>query len=256
VDFSSTGTSAKELIRVIHHLEVLASSPVQYVTTISQCVFLDDSWQGTWRFMAADIVEDPTIHQTFVHDIESTFFVLLWMAINYVKSDWDITKRSSELGTIFDPPVYGDSGGSTKSRFMRGDFDSDLPRFVNNPPLTGLLIELRSLLSHRHYKQPQPVMGHNENPEKFKKRLERHTEHETGMKSLENYDAIIDCFKRSIEALDWPPGDSAEKQAVILSQAERYDLLSSSKRCRDAAPEGEASSRKRANIKSSPFESI
>jgi hypothetical protein len=39
-----------------------------------------------------DLVEDPTSCQTFIHDIESTFFTLLWMAILYLKSSWE-TKR-------------------------------------------------------------------------------------------------------------------------------------------------------------------
>ncbi|KAI9442083.1 hypothetical protein BJY52DRAFT_1089943, partial [Lactarius psammicola] len=34
------------------------------------------SCTGTWQFMAADLVYDPTITQTFIHDLESTFYVL------------------------------------------------------------------------------------------------------------------------------------------------------------------------------------
>ncbi|KAI9429590.1 hypothetical protein H4582DRAFT_1778147, partial [Lactarius indigo] len=33
---------------------------------------------GTWQFMAADLIGNPKINQTFIHDIESAFFVLLW----------------------------------------------------------------------------------------------------------------------------------------------------------------------------------
>ncbi|KAF8257619.1 hypothetical protein EI94DRAFT_1539802, partial [Lactarius quietus] len=37
--------------------------------------------QGTWQFMVADLIKNPTISQTFTHDIESTFLVTLWMAV-------------------------------------------------------------------------------------------------------------------------------------------------------------------------------
>ncbi|KAH9039778.1 hypothetical protein EDB85DRAFT_1813484, partial [Lactarius pseudohatsudake] len=39
---------------------------------------------GTWQFMAADLIKNPNINQTFIHDIESAFFVLLWMALHYL----------------------------------------------------------------------------------------------------------------------------------------------------------------------------
>ncbi|KAI9432886.1 hypothetical protein BJY52DRAFT_1078631, partial [Lactarius psammicola] len=39
---------------------------------------------GTWQFMAADLIENPKVIQTFIHDIESAFLVLLWVATHYV----------------------------------------------------------------------------------------------------------------------------------------------------------------------------
>ncbi|KAH9039165.1 hypothetical protein EDB85DRAFT_1859941, partial [Lactarius pseudohatsudake] len=39
------------------------------------------SWNacmGTWQFMAADLVMDPDTTHSFVHNLESTFYVVLW----------------------------------------------------------------------------------------------------------------------------------------------------------------------------------
>ncbi|KAN0114005.1 hypothetical protein V8E52_007154, partial [Russula decolorans] len=40
--------------------------------------------QGTWQFMAADLIKDPTISQTFVHDLESAFYVMFWLSLKYL----------------------------------------------------------------------------------------------------------------------------------------------------------------------------
>ncbi|KAN0123635.1 Protein kinase-like domain containing protein, partial [Russula decolorans] len=39
---------------------------------------------GTWQFMAADLIKDPTISQTFVHDLESAFYVMFWLSLKYL----------------------------------------------------------------------------------------------------------------------------------------------------------------------------
>jgi hypothetical protein len=39
--------------------------------------------------MAADLVEPANVPQTFVHDIESAFWLLLWMVLKYRETRWE-----------------------------------------------------------------------------------------------------------------------------------------------------------------------
>jgi hypothetical protein len=53
--------------------------------------------QGTWQFMAADLIKDPTISQTFVHDLESAFYVMFWLSLKYLPNSYAPSKRGSVL---------------------------------------------------------------------------------------------------------------------------------------------------------------
>ena len=103
--------------------------------------------------MAADLVEDPTICQTFVHDIESTFFLLLWMSIRFVKSSWDEAHCSNFINSIFQPQVFGGSGGSTKVMFMQSK-GLELLKFTANVPLAQLLCAWQEMPRFHHLKLP------------------------------------------------------------------------------------------------------
>ncbi|KAF8502330.1 hypothetical protein F5888DRAFT_1608322, partial [Russula emetica] len=37
--------------------------------------------QGTWQFMAAELIKCPKIRHTFSHDLESFFWVLMWIVV-------------------------------------------------------------------------------------------------------------------------------------------------------------------------------
>jgi hypothetical protein len=111
-----------------------------------------------WQFMAVDLVKDPTICQTFVHNIESMFFLLLWMSIRFIKSSWDKARCSNFINSIFQPQVYGGSGGSTKVMFMQSK-GLQLLEFTANTPLTQLLHAWQEMLRFCHVELPA---AHNE----------------------------------------------------------------------------------------------
>ncbi|KAI0246697.1 hypothetical protein BJV78DRAFT_1157686 [Lactifluus subvellereus] len=48
---------------------------------------------GTWP-MAAALVNDPTVQQTTIYDLESTYYVLVWQSVRYLASSWDIDRLS------------------------------------------------------------------------------------------------------------------------------------------------------------------
>ncbi len=61
--------------------------------------------------MAADLVQRSSIPHTFIHDLESAFWVMLWVVILYMPSSWDIGDRSYFLKETMSPRVYDNSGG-------------------------------------------------------------------------------------------------------------------------------------------------
>ncbi|KAI9431449.1 hypothetical protein BJY52DRAFT_1232129, partial [Lactarius psammicola] len=220
---------------------------------------------GTWQYMAADLIENPKINQTFVHDIKSAFFVLLWMALLYVKSDWLTDRLSSFVSLIFDPLVFGNSGGSMKIMFMLSD-QLDSLNFHRNTPLAQLLRTLRELLGVRYKKRPvkaprihaldvkdviqQALHKDARDPAsvpmpaatselsneetKFQEQLK---DYEIRMSALKNHDVVIFAITSAIndEGTPWPADEPAEKQALVLSRVEQQRLHSSSKRCRNVA---------------------
>jgi len=119
--------------------------------------------QGTWQFMAADLIGNPTINQTFIHDIESAFFVLLWMATHYVQAELQMDHLSGLVNSVFHPQIFGGSGAPGKIMFMRGEEELDELVFRDNAPLTRLLRTLKGLLAVRHRKQPEAPHPHRLN---------------------------------------------------------------------------------------------
>jgi serine/threonine protein kinase len=66
------------------------------------CTAVLMNWnQCTWQFMAADLISDPTISQTFVHDLESAFYVMFWLSFKYLPNSYKPSKRGLVLSTVF-----------------------------------------------------------------------------------------------------------------------------------------------------------
>ena len=169
--------------------------------------------------MAAGLVEKPDILQMFVHDIESAFFLLLWMALLFVNSSWQNPRLSSFINDIFHPPVFGGSGGSVKVMFMQLEQLETL-KFPGNAHLANLLRAWQSTLAVHYTKRPERDLC--DDSEKFDLK-----------------DVILCVHPRFLKIQGWPTNEPAAKQNVVLSHAEKRSLPTSSKRCREAAAEFE-----------------
>ncbi|KAH9015347.1 hypothetical protein EDB84DRAFT_1567739 [Lactarius hengduanensis] len=223
---------------------------------------------GTWQFMAADLIVNPKISHTFIHDIESTFFVLLWMATHYVQAKMATEELSGLVNSIFNPQVFGNSGGPGKLTFMRGVEELDNLIFRDNTPLGNLLSVLKELLAVRHRKwpdappshphslnikgvirharrasslKPSTAVGPLQEEEDFQKRLEDYNER---MDTLSDHKVIITVITEAIDdtwtSVPWPAIEPATKQALILPLTKKLAVHSGSKRCREAAVECES----------------
>src|SRR5712671_7487852 len=108
--------------------------------------------------MAADLVRDPNITQTFEHDLESVFWVLFWIMLLYVDNKYTVPMRSSYIIQTMNPRTFRDSGsgGSDKFNFMASAvalIDLAMP----SCPLANLLKDMHKELGKRYlYTTIQP----------------------------------------------------------------------------------------------------
>ncbi|KAI9437896.1 hypothetical protein BJY52DRAFT_1229987 [Lactarius psammicola] len=225
---------------------------------------------GTWQFMAADLIENPKVIQTFIHDIKSAFLVLLWVATHYVTPNTQLQVLSSFVNSVFNPQVFGSSGGLARAMFMRGKQELDHLIFQDNVPLTRLLCTLKELLSVHHMKRPERQHAHDinikgiidqalhegaqgtkfpSNPtaaddtlqevKLFQVRLQNYKHR---MSALQNHKVVIYAITTALddESTPWPVDDVAKKQPLILPQTEKWVLNSGSKRSKEAGVEHES----------------
>jgi hypothetical protein len=187
--------------------------------------------QGTWQFMAADLIEDPTISQTFVHDLESAFYVMFWLSLKYLPNSYNPSRRGSVLSTVFNPipvdsllspilptnPVSDHNSDSDQS----GD-DSRVNWMANskfrfkvtgNKPLSSLLPSLKDMLGFRHLNSK--VIN------KLQSIETRNVEYSQVLKMLD--DALQE---------QWPHDDCARLQRIALPANLQIAALSASKRSR------------------------
>ena len=103
--------------------------------------------------MVADIIKSPGIPQTFLHDLESAFWVLLWMVLSFMKSNWDDGLCSSFLKNTMSPKVFHNTRGQDKLHFMQVATPMNL-MINNNLVLTSFLVTLKQILGVRHQRPP------------------------------------------------------------------------------------------------------
>lgn len=185
--------------------------------------------------MSADLVESHDIQQTFAHDLESFFWVLLWMVLNYVETSWKGAELSTFLEIHFNPERYeqteggGVVTGTTKRDFLTNDNkltkdDFQIPR---NPILVEFLIYLKHTVSSRFDETPleetskfqrsaSSKASYEHKLKQYKERLEYMKDHS---EMLRLFSIALDPSKER----DWPGDDKATPQhrPVSISKARR-----------------------------------
>jgi hypothetical protein len=198
--------------------------------------------------MAADLVETPHTIHNFVHDLESFFWVLLWIVLTQVETTWTDEDRSSYIKGTMSPKIYSNSGGRVKIRFLTSQDELDSRRFQipGNKHLPNLLRGLRRLVAIRHILPPAPST--NESPydpatiagvtdvSDTKLSMEK-VLYNRDMAFLDNHSMMISQFKRAVDARDWPTDDGAKNLRILTSNSVVGVSISGSKRSRTMAEE-------------------
>jgi len=204
--------------------------------------------------MAADIVASPHISHTFIHNVESAFWVLLWMACAYTPTSWDIGHCSSFMKDTISPRVFLDTGGQNKLFFMQAE--SALVKFtiINNEPFTTFLWALKTSLAAQHMSWPSPplkldsikilaLIGNRTSSSSPKPKGDKDIKPSVDNYSwlrdaLNDYELILLTFKLALNPImDWPKHDQAKFQLIVTSNDVQASMQSGSKRSREIAKE-------------------
>ncbi|KAF8488032.1 hypothetical protein F5888DRAFT_1755852, partial [Russula emetica] len=202
---------------------------------------------GTWQFMAAELIERPKIRHTFSHDLESFFWVLMWIVVTRVPTTWDESARSIFINGVMNPKVYSNIGSTEKSTWLKAGnpLREKGFRIRDNPILHELAMELYDSVAGQYRPRPSDqapptklnpyiLSGRSlrKNPE------EEDKNYEIGLTFLKDYDTLLKQFEQALNA-EWPSNDKASPQSIARSNASiHFYSQSQSKRSRPVADEG------------------
>ena len=191
--------------------------------------------------MAADLIANSKINHTFVHDLESAYYVVFWLSIRLLSNSWTPQKRAMVMHELFNPLAFSDEGACSKQDWMATSSPTYTMTFevVGNPVLTGLI---RSLNQHFHARHEYLA-----NQDKARAATTTTTVPSFGplaptpsmdevrikdfLRFLDNHEGVIGIFRDSL-SLDWPKDEPAMKQDI--AHTGREGLYSSSKRSKSS----------------------
>jgi serine/threonine protein kinase len=204
--------------------------------------------QGTWPFMAADLVvdEDHEVTQTFIHDLESAFYVLLYQAVRYRHTSLSKSKRSGLYSRIFYTRTFDGTDDGSKLSFMQNPLELDDFKVLDgskgscNQPFTRLIRDLKETLGQRHtLKYPERSA-----PSAF---LDLDSKDYDALPY--RHDDIINLFSHALESPGWPENDGAEKQSILNEDHAVSSRYTSTKRVLSAYEDDNPSTSSGHNLK-------
>jgi len=207
--------------------------------------------------MAAELIEDSSIPHTIVHDLESVFWVLIWVVVSYMPTGWDTYECSSFLKETMCPKVYGTKGGTVKRDFI---LSKRIPPVPHTKLVERLLFMLSKLLAPRYqqkqistpnwdvasidedvamnqsYNLENSDEDSNEETPNVSPQTEEPSEAPGIPEDLHNHSKTIKYFHQAIVDRGWPNApDGAQPQTKLLSTEEERDLRTGSIRSKSQA---------------------
>ena len=142
-DFHYLSLSAIGCVGIAYNCSQYIDSSLGLSTDISPC-------QGTWQFIAGDIIDNPNIVHTFAHDLESFFWVLLWIILTQVQTNMEQSRRSDLVHNIMNPKIVVNSRGQSKTFFVMAEASLASLEIPGNEALRGLITSLHSTVADRY----------------------------------------------------------------------------------------------------------
>jgi len=182
--------------------------------------------------MAAELNENPSIPHTPEHDLESVYWVLLWLTLLYMKTSWASGLRSSTLGEAMTPKVYFSGGGTSKLHFIR-DKVAVTSLFTTDSPRMGVLLRrIHKVFRKQCIKMEYLRLPPKEDESTDTDEIRQMTQNEVEPEDL--HATLINIFNKALEKeKGWGSNDVATFQTVELSRDMESTVQSGSKRSRD-----------------------
>ena len=211
------------------------------------------SHQETWQFMAVDLIASPNTAHTFVYNLKSTLWVLLWITYAYMHTNLTAGVCSSFLKQAMNPRVFGNTGGDAKLNFIQSKGLLDRIIVIKNIILLSFLKDLKktlavchllwlSLSSHSDY-NPLRILAeiHGEYPDgdagmlkSIKRQIQDFNNLTVGLK---DHWLILNLFDKVLKSPNWSDNDEAALQEVLLDEEMQANINSSSKQSKSIAEE-------------------
>ena len=188
------------------------------------------SHQGTWQFMAAHLVQTPSTPHIPIYDLESVFWVLMWITLTYTHTNWSVGSRSSFLRETMNPRVFMDSRGTNKLSFMHAHYILGNFTVDQNPQLTHLICVLKDILFAYHDNRASKEAGMAIKGLKV-------VQVDDLEEPLTHHQEVLQIFNNVLESPNWPDNDEAQRQYIVVSNDVQTSMHSSSKRSREVAEE-------------------
>jgi len=113
--------------------------------------------------MAAELIENPSIPHIPEHNLESMFWVLLWVTILYIDTSWSSSYHSGILD-IMTPKVYSTGASASKLHFLQ-DLMALMGLCTRHSPHVGkLLCDIHKVFCKLYIKKVHlwPLLKENE----------------------------------------------------------------------------------------------
>jgi hypothetical protein len=162
--------------------------------------------------MFTALIKDNEASHTFVDDLESIFYVILWLVLIYSPSSMDPPDLTTFVQTVLDPAQYEGTGGSCKADFLMGHSALQHLKFDGQPSLQPLLMDLAILFAVRY--EPEPSADQKQVLIDFKESLSvlhylYAWHYNTRLDFLKSHTRVIELLTRHIQTGQWPRNDSA-----------------------------------------------
>ena len=177
-------------------------------------------WQGTWQFLSLRLVQDRTLIQGLLDDLESSFWVLVYLILRYHPI---ACRKTGPLRSMFDhvfghhryeeneseEGVYADSSGLGKSYFILGGYlskvglDASVAKHGLYKPLANFIKDVPCNLKALY-------------SEDSRERLPR----EQAIEHFSSHAYFLGKLKGIVEQDSWPVNDAVTDR--LQSQLDRF----------------------------------
>ncbi|KAA1475200.1 hypothetical protein DENSPDRAFT_825600 [Dentipellis sp. KUC8613] len=170
------------------------------------------NFTGTWQFMSASRLLDVNARHGAVDDIESVFWVLLWLALKYSHHPLIPHKLKNRLHKLFDCSEWQDegyyTGGDHKESLLKSETLGQYLKFKFQPDALQLaLTGMHARLQHIYLVPVKPELSivSDDDPEEqmtaYHKRLRKC---ERGRASLKDSADMRQMLTKVLDMAKWP----------------------------------------------------